>query len=228
MIERQVERTRRARAIARVVVATSDHASDDALASLCADMQVDCFRGSLNDVLDRYYRAAERYRANVVVRLTGDCPLIDPDVIDDAVHVYQQGQADYASNTLAPTYPDGLDVEVFSTKALECAWREATLPSEREHVTPFIYKHSERFRLAELRGDRDLSALRWTVDTPADYEFVSRVYEALYPANPDFRLTDVLALLEREPHLHELNEGHRRNEGYAKSLREDRDRRGRH
>ena len=226
MIERQVERVCRAKSVQRVILATSDRASDDVLARLCEDMDVGCFRGSLEDVLDRYYRAVLQFGAESVVRLTGDCPLVDPDVIDRAVDVYMQQRADYVSNTIVPTYPDGLDVEVLSVRALECAWREAALPSEREHVTPFIYKHPDRFRLAELRGNPNLSTLRWTVDAPEDFEFVRRVYEALYPANPEFRLRDILALLEREPSLQELNAGHRRNEGYQKSLTQDRNRRG--
>ena len=136
---RQIERVRRARSITRLTVVTSTDPSDDALATLCGEHGVDVFRGSLNDVLDRFYRAAQLSQAPHIARLTGDCPLIDPEVIDAVAAFYLQGDYDYASNTVNPTFPDGLDVEFFKFAALEAAWKEAELPSEREHVTPFTY-----------------------------------------------------------------------------------------
>lgn len=221
MLEREIERVRRARRVDSVVVATSTDASDDKIAALCEEIGTECFRGSLNDVLDRFYQAARGHAPDAVVRITGDCPLIDPDVIDKAVGLFLTGATDYVSNALAPTYPDGLDVEVVRMAALEVAWREAKLPSEREHVTPFIWKQPDRFRAVSIQQDNDLSGLRWTVDTAADYEFVSRVYETLYPANPAFTTAEVLALLEREPELARINGQQSRNEGYAKSLAAD-------
>jgi spore coat polysaccharide biosynthesis protein SpsF len=179
---------------------------------------VDSFRGSEDDVLDRYYRAASQAHPSHVVRLTADCPLADPDVIDQTVEFGLSGGFDYASNTLRPTWPDGLDVEVMTFQALETAWRDTTSPVDREHVTQFIVKHPERFSHGSLENDVDLSAMRWTVDEPRDFEFVTRVYEFLYPAKPAFTTADVLALLHECPELMELNRGIERNEGLRLSI----------
>jgi spore coat polysaccharide biosynthesis protein SpsF len=221
MLKRQIERVRRARLLDGLVVATSNDSSDDPIDALCQEIQVSCFRGSLSDVLDRYHQAAKRYLIKDVVRLTGDCPLADPEVIDQVISTYIKSGADYASNTLEPTYPDGLDVEVFSFAALERAWLEAKLPSQREHVTPFIHCNPHLFRLASVRQATDLSAQRWTVDNLEDYEFVCRIYEALYPSNPTFTTHDILKLLEQRPELKQINMHIKRNEGLTKSLSED-------
>src|SRR5215831_8692767 len=147
MLERQIERVRRSRRMDRLTVATSTDASDDAIAALCQALTVDCFRGSLEDVLDRFYQAARQYAPRAVVRLTGDCPLTDPRVIDELIETHCREGYDYTANVLPPRQiPDGLDVEVIAMSCLETTWREAKLPSEREHVTPFIYNHRERFR----------------------------------------------------------------------------------
>ncbi len=222
MIERQIERLRRSRRIERFLVATSTHAEDDALAALCGRIGVPCFRGSLDDVLDRFYQAAKAHGAKHILRLTGDCPLADPLEIDRLVDFYFEGRFDYASNCLEPSFPDGLDAEIFSYETLERAWREARLPSEREHVTLYIVTHGEKFRLGSLRAARDLSHLRWTVDEPEDYEFVRRVYETLYPKNPAFGTEDLLALLDAEPALARINARFKRNEGLERSRRKDR------
>lgn len=222
MLERHLERVRRARRLDALVVATSTCADDDAVAALCGELGVDCYRGSLEDVLDRVYCAARPGAPSHVVRLTGDCPLADPEVIDQVVAFCIQGGYDYASNVLEPTYPDGLDVEVMRLESLAAAWREARLASEREHVTPFLYKHPERFRLGSVKAQRDLSHLRWTVDEPEDFELVERIYRALYPGNAAFSSAEILSLLDSAPQLKTLNTRHRRNEGYAKSAAHDR------
>lgn len=221
MLLRQIERIRGSRRIDQLAVATSNDPSDDPLEELCRGADVTCYRGSLNDVLDRYYECGKAYAATNVVRLTGDCPLADPRLIDHIISAYLESGADYASNTLQPTYPDGLDVEVFRFQALERAWREASLPSEREHVTPYIYGHGEFFSLLSVTRDFDLSDLRWTVDNPEDLEFVRRVYEALYPSKPDFETDDILDLLARHPELGKINAHIGRNEGLKKSLLAD-------
>lgn len=221
MLARQIERLRRSGQIERLVVATSTQPADDAIAALCAPLSVDCYRGNLEDVLDRYYQAAKHHGATVVVRLTGDCPLADAELIDSVISTHLEHGNDYTSNTLQPSYPDGLDVEVFHFGVLEQAWREATLPSQREHVTPFIYQHPERFRLENVRSTEDMSQLRWTVDEPEDFEFVRRVYEALYPVKPDFGTNEILDLLHRQPELATLNAGRQRNEGFARSQAAD-------
>lgn len=221
MLERQIERVGRARSIDRLAIATSTDASDDAIAALAARLGLDCHRGSLEDVLERFYQAARPYRPTHVVRLTGDCPLADPEVIDRVVHACVEGGYDYASNALRPSYPDGLDAEIMRFEVLEAASGEASLPSEREHVTSFIYKRPHRFRVLNVSSEKDLSALRWTVDEPEDFDLVTRIYEALYPANPAFGTDDILALIAAHPEVAGAN-ARTRNEGYLASLERDR------
>lgn len=220
MLERQIERIRRARSISRLVVATGEGPEDNAIDALCAELGVECFRGSLDDVLDRFYRAALPHRPSLVVRLTGDCPLSDPALIDRVVATQVTGGYDYVSNALNPSYPDGLDVEVMTFACLESAWNEARLPSQREHVTPFIHSQPERFRIGEVRSETDLSGLRWTVDEPADLALVEQIYGELYASRPAFDTADVLALLDRRPELRTCNT-RTRNEGYLASLAKD-------
>lgn len=194
MIGRQVERLNRCDSLDRLVVATSKDPSDDVLAAYCEGLGVRVFRGSLDDVLGRFAGAAVANGAAHVVRLTADCPLADPQVIDACVWRHIETGADYTSNTLERSYPDGLDVEVMTIDALRTMHREAKDPYEREHVTPFLYRHPERFRIAQLAQAATLSDRRWTVDTAEDFEFVSRVYYMLYPTNPRFEQADILAL----------------------------------
>lgn len=221
MIARHIERLRRAKRIDRLLVATSAEVSDDPLAALCTKLNVDCFRGSLNDVLDRFYQAANAFPSEHLLRLTGDCPLADHDIIDACIDFHLAGDYDYTSNALQASFPDGLDVEVLRFRCLEEAWREAQLPSEREHVTSFIYHHPERYRIGHYRQARDLSWLRWTVDRPEDFQLVDAIYSALYPQNPAFSTADVLALLARHPELADINADPTRNEGYLQSLLTD-------
>lgn len=221
LLQHQIERVRRSQRIGTLVVATSEDASDQPVHALCKELGMPAFRGSLDDVLDRMVSAARPHHPQWLVRLTGDCPLADPGVIDQVIDAALQGDADYASNALNPSFPDGVDVECIRFTAMEEAWREATLPSEREHVTPFIHTRPERYRLREVRYATDLSHLRWTVDEAADFVFVSQVFEHLYAHNPDFRMNDVLDLLHRQPQLSALNTGLVRNEGYLKSLASD-------
>lgn len=217
----QIERLKRCTRLDHLVVATSDHPSDDELARLCRNEGVDCFRGSLDDVLDRFVQAARCHNPEVVVRLTGDCPLADPALIDQMIKTFVASDLDYFSNCAPATYPDGLDVEVTRFACLETAWQEAVLPSHREHVTPFIRKQPDRFRVGNHFADVDRSYMRWTVDEPEDFEFVRQVYERLYPSKPDFTTADVLALLAETPGLQSINARFERNEGARKSLQAD-------
>lgn len=221
MILRQIERLKRIRQLDRLILATSSDASDDRLAEVCVQKGIECFRGNLNDVLDRFYQAALPYRPDYVVRLTGDCPLADPELIDKLITFFLSGSYDYGCNCLEPTYPDGLDAEIFRFSCLEYSWKEASLPSQREHVTPFIHQQPDRFRIGCMKSAVDLSDLRWTVDEPADFDLVTLIYEALYPVNPKFATKDILALLEKRPDLKTLNSAIKRNEGYALSLLKD-------
>lgn len=221
MLFRQIERVRRSSRIDHLVLATSLDASDDPIEEMCREKSVDCFRGNLDDVLDRFYQAASRYSPEYVMRLTGDCPLFDPAIADSLAEFMEEGSYDYVSNVLEPTFPDGLDVELMTFASLERAWKQADLASEREHVTPYIYGHPELFSIGGMKHDQDLSRLRWTVDEPADLRFVESVYSALYPEDPCFGFAQVLDLMDRDKTLGELNRGISRNEGYAKSLVED-------
>jgi len=220
MLWHVLNRTRRARLLDEVVTATSTEASDVPVALFCEQEKNPCFRGSEDDVLDRYYRAAQAYQASVVVRITADCPLIDPAVVDEVIDVYLKGDYDYVTNTAPPSFPDGLDTEVFSFQALERAWHEAMRQSEREHVTPYIRTHPELFRMGNVASEEDLSGMRWTVDKPEDLEFVRAVYE--HANGMLFNMEHVIDLLKRHPEFLEINPGIERNEGYQKSLREDR------
>ncbi len=221
MIFRHIERLRRSADIDLVVVATSTDSSDDPLAAACQHRGVPCFRGDLQDVLGRVVQAGRPYRPDAIVRLTADCPLADATLIDDLVTYFRSGSYDYVSNCFPPTFPDGLDAEVVRFSCLEEADRDAVLPSHREHVTPFLRAHPARFRIGHVSAPVDLSALRWTVDEPEDFEFVCRVYERLYPERPDFDTADILELLAKEPALSELNARFRRNEGSRTSAEAD-------
>jgi spore coat polysaccharide biosynthesis protein SpsF len=221
MLARQMERVLRARRFNTLLVATSSDPSDDPIEVLCKERGVVCFRGKLDDVLDRFYQAAKPLQPDHVVRLTGDCPLADPELIDQVISFHLQGGFDYTSNALEPSYPDGLDVEVFRFACLEQAWNEALLPSQREHVTPFIHSQPHRFKIGCFKSPVDLSQLRWTVDEAEDFELVARIYGLLYPQHPRFGMNEVLALLEAYPELKDMNTSHTRNEGFEKSLGED-------
>jgi spore coat polysaccharide biosynthesis protein SpsF len=200
MILRQIERVRRARAIDRLVVVTSDQASDDPLAAVLRDAGVEVFRGPLDDVLARFLGALDASPADQVVRLTGDCPLIDPQVIDATVALHLATSADYTQNRLvAAGFPKGQDVEVITAQALRRAGAEAASPEEREHVTWGIWTHPERYRIARLEPPVDEGEVRWTVDRPDDLDFVRAVYEALYPRNPAFSSDDVRAFARAHP-----------------------------
>jgi spore coat polysaccharide biosynthesis protein SpsF len=221
MLLRQVERIMRARHVDALVIATSNDPSDDAIEEICFNKGLRCFRGSLDDVLDRFYYAAASISTEHVVRLTGDCPLADPQLIDKVISFHLQGGHDYTSNTIEPTYPDGLDVEVLRFSCLKEAWEEASLPSQREHVTPFIYQQPLRYKIGNHKNKVDLSSLRWTVDEPLDFELITQIYEALYPINPEFTTNDILSFLDQHSELKTLNTHFERNEGFLKSLKKD-------
>lgn len=195
MILRQIERLRRCRRLDRIVVATSDHSSDDILAETLAGTGLEVVRGPLEDVLGRFLKVIETLGlTGDMVRLTADCPLADPDVIDACIDLRREGGFDYASNGQVRTWPRGLDVEAFTVEALQRAGAEAVSDYDREHVTPWLYRPGSPFRRGDLVQARDDSALRWTVDLPEDFAFVERVYAALYPKTPAFTSADILAL----------------------------------
>jgi len=208
MLVRVVERARRARLLAKLVVATSTDSDDDPIAAVCAERGYDCHRGDPLDVLDRYVQTARRFEAEVIVRLTGDCPLIDPEVIDRTVAAFLEANppVDFAANRLPGrrSSPIGLDTEVCSMAALERAWREADQAHQREHVMPYLYDEPGRFRTLLVWDDKDYSHHRWTVDTPEDLELVRQVYDH-FDGRDTFSWKEVLDLVEREPWLANIN-----------------------
>jgi spore coat polysaccharide biosynthesis protein SpsF len=204
VLARVVSRLRRATRIDEIAVATTNSADDDVIVRECSRLNISSFRGSENDVLDRYYQAARVFTADAVVRITSDCPVIDPGLVDETIGLFLRKQADYTSNTFSPIYPRGLDVEVFTIAALEKAWRDARKPYEREHVTPYFYEHPELFQLVSLRGQVDHSRYRWTLDTAEDLALLRTIY-ARFGGKDDFSWCEIIQLMEREPELAELN-----------------------
>ncbi len=199
MIARQIERLRRARRVSGITVATSTDPADDVIEAWCRANDVACWRGPLDDVRARFVGAIEAAGTpRSFVRLTADCPLADPALIDACIASHAASGADYTYTSKDWTYPKGLDVEVCETAALMRAVRESDDPYDREHVTPYIYRHPERFRLNPVMRDPP-ARYRWTVDTPADFAFVTVVYEALYPGKPDFDSDDILAWQAEHP-----------------------------
>jgi spore coat polysaccharide biosynthesis protein SpsF len=231
MLARVVARTSRARSVHQVLVATTTDASDDPVAAYSDSMGVPYTRGSMHDVLDRYYQAAKQVKADVIVRITADCPVIDPVLIDDCVNTLLEGSFDFTCNRLPPpftrTYPIGLDTEVCTFQALERAWYESTETFHREHVMPYLYEGVELsavsgqlsagvsqrgFKIAQLHHAVDYGAYRWTVDTPEDLEFMRQVYSrfplrGLRDDRDDFSWEEVLNLVHSEPELMKTNMG---------------------
>jgi spore coat polysaccharide biosynthesis protein SpsF len=204
MLARVVWRARRAKLLDEVVVATTNKSADTPVIAECVKLGVPVFRGDEQDVLDRYYRSAQANRAEAVVRITSDCPLIDPEIIDEVIHAFLKAKPDYASNTLNHTYPRGLDTEVMTMTSLERAWQESSKPYHRSHVTPYIYQNPDMFRLLSIKGQADYSNFRWTVDTREDLNFVRSVYSR-FNNQDTFGWHDVLKVLDQEPELIELN-----------------------
>jgi spore coat polysaccharide biosynthesis protein SpsF len=210
MLEWVIRRVKYSKLIDRVVVATTTDTSDDPIEELCKKLEIAIFRGSMFDVLDRYYQAAKIQHANIIVRVTSDCPLIDPEIIDKTILALVVSQADFACNRLPPpmkrTYPIGLDVEVVRFEALERAWKEANLNNEREHVMPYLYDEPGRFKIEKIDHDVDYGSMRWTVDTKEDLEFVRQVYTHL-KGRDDFSWLEVLDLVKSQPELTKINAG---------------------
>ena len=217
-----VRRVRHTPGLAQVVVATSDQAGDAPIRAFCAEAGIPCFAGSEQDVLDRFYQAAVEYGGDPVIRITGDCPLVDPQVIGRVLALYGTGDYDHVGVATGAgalfldggRFPDGLDAECFSHAALEHAWREASRPSDREHVTPYLWRQPDQFRLGVLKSPADYSRLRWTVDNAIDFQLISRLYEALDRADTIFHMDDILAYLQAHPELTSLNQDLIGQEGY--------------
>lgn len=209
MLEMLVERLLYAKTLDGVVVATTTDPSDDSIEETCNQIGVGCYRGSMDDVLDRVLRAAQAFGADAIVEITGDCPLTDPAMIDETVNIYHSCGCDYVGNVRPSTFPVGLAVQVFATSVLEEVERSTHDPADREHVSLYIYEHPERFSLRNVESGlpEKYRSYRLTVDTPEDFAVVSTVFEALYPANPAFGLAEMLGFIDSRPELLDLNRG---------------------
>lgn len=214
-----VDRLRFCRRLQSVVVTTTTEVEDDVIEQWCCENGVQCFRGNAQDVLDRYFQAAVFYRAKAIVRITADCPAIDPFVVDELVEGFMNSGFDVFG--FGGEFPDGLDCEAFTFRTLELAWSQATLASEREHVTPYLYKQKEEFHIGHLAKFRGLQHHRWTLDEPADLKFLEAVFHHLYKEDAPFITQDILAFLDQHPEIYQINRGIIRNEGYIRSLQHD-------
>lgn len=224
LLIRMIERVMRAKLIGTLVIATSTNSEDDQIEELCMRSNLNCYRGHLTDLLDRHYQVAKLYNADAVVKIPSDCPLIDHHIIDKVIRFYIDNEdLDYVSNLHPATYPDGNDVEIFSFEALEHAWRDATKDFEREHTTPFMWEHNDSFNIGNVEWETGLdlsTSLRFTIDYEEDYIFIKKVFEELYPVNPDFGLNDILRLLEQKPEIIEINHKFAGTYWYDKHLNE--------
>ena len=217
-----IERLKNSKTLEQIVLAIPSSTEDRLLIKIADDSNVSAFIGDENDVLARFYNAAVKFSADPIIRITGDCPLVDPYLLDKMVEFYLENNYDYVSNTIIPTYPDGLDIEVFSFDALSKAFTEAKLKSEREHVTPFIWKNPTTFRLHNYENTEDQSNHRWCVDEPSDLDLIRLIYSNLKPKIV-FPFKEVIKLIESNPELLKINDKIKRNEGYLKSIRDDTD-----
>ena len=221
MLLHQIERIQNSKRIDKLVVATSIEKSDNVIEEICLDNDIEVFRGSLDNVLDRFYQCAKLYNPEHIVRLTGDCPLVDWQAIDQTIQYHVKGKYDYVNNRSKPAFPDGLDVEVITYSTLKNAFNNAILPSEKEHVTYYVRQRKDKFKLGYFYSTKDLSHMRWTVDESEDFILVEKIYKNLYKNNPKFLMKDVLELLNNQPELLKINSHIGASEGMKKSLKED-------
>jgi len=205
--------------IDKIVIATTDNNEDDVIEEFCNKNEVDCFRGNSKDVLDRYYNCAKKFSFSEILRVTGDCPLIDPSIVDEGISIFKKNIYDYVTNTFPRTFPDGNETEIFSFSVLENAFSNSVLPSEREHVTPYFRNEKKSFRIFNFTNNEDISYLRWTLDYKIDLELIKNIISKI-DTRPIY-MKDILELFKSEPDLKKINQDHKPNEGYMRSLKED-------
>lgn len=206
MLAHVIDRCKAIQSVDHVMVATTTDISDDAIVKLASRMNIDVYRGSETNVLSRYYEAAQSTQSDVIVRVTSDCPLLDPQISNKVVQAFKADETlDYCSNTLQRSFPQGLDTEVFTFHALESAYRQAKEAFEQEHVTPYIYQHEKMFKLSQYVSPQNFSHYRWTVDTLEDFKLVEAIYSKLYRPGIIFPWSDVLELMNEQPELARIN-----------------------
>lgn len=223
MLEHMIERVKRSKKINEIVVATTNRSKDDIIENLCNEMKIKCFRGPENDVLLRYKLASESIGADIVVRITSDNPLMDPQIIDQVIEIFQKNNYDLVSNSSfkSTTYPHGFTVEVFSSKTLEEVDKEAQKPSDREHVILFMSLQPKKYKFFQMHYERDLSKYRLTLDYPEDYSVIKSVFEGLYPQNPYFTMEDAILWLDKHPKIFSINSHIKPNQNILKSFEFD-------
>ncbi len=201
-----IERLKSCKSKDELIVATSSKEQDEPIAEIAKDCNISCFRGSENDVLDRFYQSAKSINAEIIARITADCPLTDPDLIDKMIEFFKTNEFDLAGTGIPPSYPDGLDADVFSFSALEKAWKESASNVEREHVCPYILNNPDKFKICFLKNEENLSFLRWTLDEEEDFTFINEIYKRLYD-NPNkiFKTQEILELIKKNPELAKIN-----------------------
>jgi spore coat polysaccharide biosynthesis protein SpsF len=214
-----IKQLRSCKFIDKIIIATSTNPEDTIIERYAIELGVDVFRGDPEDVLSRYYYCAKQYSLSTILRTTADCTLIDPSIVDKGVSIFLENKYDYVTNTFPRTFPDGNETEIFSFEALESAYLNAILPSEREHVTPYFKNNKEKFRIKNFSHSKDLSHLRWTLDYDVDLKLI-RIIISKIQKSP-IHMEDILNLLKKEPPLIEINKDHKPNEGYVKSLKHD-------
>lgn len=216
IIEHVVNRVKASKEIDDIIIATTTKKEDDIIVEEAQKLNVKYFRGSENDVLSRYYYAAKEVNADIVIRITSDCPLIDPQIIDKIIKLFietsKKEKIDYLSNTIERTYPRGLDVEVFNFETLEKAFKEADRPYQREHVTPYIYENPEIFKIKQIKNNVDYSNYRWTLDTIEDFKVIKIIYKNSHKENELFYMEDILKFQEEHPEISKINEKVRQKE----------------
>tara|TARA_B110000438_G_C15727281_1_gene612614 strand:+ start:193 stop:888 length:696 start_codon:yes stop_codon:yes gene_type:complete len=205
--------------IDKIIIATTTKHEDDVILSFAKENKINIFRGDSSDVLDRYYKCAKEFSCSSIVRITSDNPLIDPKIIDKVAHEFEKKSVDYISNCNPRTYPYGTEVEIFLFSALEKAWKNAKKPSEREHVTPYFHNNKDEFKISNIEFTENLSHLRWTVDKENDLKFVKKIISEI--KNRPILMQDIIKLITKKPEILDINKNHIPNEGYLKSLNED-------
>jgi len=224
VLEHIINRVKKSKYCETIIVATTISQEDDAIANFLKKISIPCFRGSQHNVLERFYECAKQNNLDLIIRVTADDPFKDPLIIDRAVKIMLKNPSlDYCSNTIIPTFPEGIDIEVFTFKALEKTYREATLYSEKEHVTPYMWKNPHKFKIYNFVHNQDLSHWRWTLDTEDDWKFVQIVYKNLYNNKHIFCMSEIVTFLKKNPQLIKINTSTKRNEGYFESLKKDRE-----
>jgi len=220
IIWHMINRVKKIKSVQQIVIVTTRKREDERFLKIAQENGILGFQGSEEDVLDRHYRCAMKFNADPIIRITSDCPLIDPYLVERILQVFLKNNYDYVTNREPPTYPDGLDTEIFSFSALKKAAIYAKMRSEREHVNPYIVKNPKKFKIFNYRNRKDLSHMRWTVDEKNDLKFVRQIYSRMKPKML-FSTNAVLKILSKEPNLQKINQGINRNEGYSKSLKND-------